>query len=193
MYKGCIRDRYRLGRQPVNSSILSGRVGSLYSQATARPVTCTLAPNGSFGYPGCTSHQGRAVPLLKGNTEKVARAVEQEVNFGALRGAGPIQEHSADNLVPREPGSTYLGCHNGKPVLIGGWKGVQPGTTKVPKYSSGYTVKIVRGLKAECKMRPLCVQQQRGLNSMLLGEPPHDLVWPTEVTEVPRSISPYLV
>ena len=69
---------------------------------------------GSLGYPVGANHSGRAVPELKGNTEKVARAVEQQVNFGALRGAGPIQEHSADNLVPREPGSTYLGCH-GKP------------------------------------------------------------------------------
>ena len=64
----------------------------MYSEATVRPVICTLAPNGSLGYPGCANHQGRAVPELKGNTEKVARAVEQEVNFGALRGAGPIQE-----------------------------------------------------------------------------------------------------
>ena len=80
----------------------------MYSQATARPVICTLAPNGSFGYPGCTSHQGRALPGFEGNTEKVARAVEQEVNFGALRGAGPIQENSADNLVPRGPGAYYV-------------------------------------------------------------------------------------
>ena len=76
------------------------------------------------------------MPELKGNTEKVARAVEQQVNFGALRGAGPIQESSADNLVPREPGSTYLGYCTVSHYGIGGWKGVQPGTTKVPKYSS---------------------------------------------------------
>ena len=87
--QGCIRDRYRLGHQPVNSSILSGRVGSMYSQATVRPVKCTRDP---LGYPECANHLGRAVPELKGNTEKVARAVEQQVNFGALRGAGPIQD-----------------------------------------------------------------------------------------------------
>ena len=56
-----------------------------------------------------------------------------------------------------------------------------------------YTIKIVRGLKAECKLKPSCVQQQRGLNSMLQGQTPHGLEWPTEETEVPRSISPYLV
>ena len=52
-------------------------------------------------------HQGRAVPVLKGNIEKVAMAVEQQVNFGALRCAGPIQGSSADNMVPREPGASH--------------------------------------------------------------------------------------
>ena len=56
-----------------------------------------------------------------------------------------------------------------------------------------YTIKIVRGLKAECRLKPSCVQQERGLNCMLQGEPPHGLPWPTEETEVPRFISPYLV
>ena len=88
---------------------------------------------GTLGYPECANHLGRAVPELKGNTEKVARAVEQQVNFGALRGAGPIQECSADNLVPREPGSTYLGCCTVSRHRIGGWKGVQTGTTKSAK------------------------------------------------------------
>ena len=35
-----------------------------------------------------------------------------------------------------------------------------------------YTIKIVRGLKAACKMKPSCAQQQRGLNSLMLGQPP---------------------
>ena len=108
--QGCIRDRYRLGHQPVDSIILSDRVGSMYSQATVRPVNCARNPRVSKG---CKS-LGRAVPELKGNTEKVARAVEQQVNFGALRGAGPIQGNSADNLVPRGPGVYYaLGWHWG--------------------------------------------------------------------------------
>ena len=99
----------------------------MYSQATVRPVKCTRDP---LGYPECANHLGRAVPELKGNTEKVARAVEQQVNFGALQGAGPIQGNSADNLVPREPGSTYPGCHHGKPD---GWvdgKGYNPAPPK---------------------------------------------------------------
>ena len=92
---------------------------------------------GTLGYPEGANHLGRAVPELKGNTEKVARAVEQQVNFGALRGAGPIQESSADNLVPREPGSTMPGYHmymvsNG--IMDG--KGYNPAPTLVPKYSS---------------------------------------------------------
>ena len=32
---------------------------------------------GPLGYPECANHLGRAVPELKGNTEKVARAVEK--------------------------------------------------------------------------------------------------------------------
>ena len=56
-----------------------------------------------------------------------------------------------------------------------------------------YTNKIVRGLKAVCRMKPSCAQQQRGLNSLMLGQPPNGLVWPTESTEVPQAISPYFV
>ena len=40
---GCTRDRYRLGHQPVDSIILSDRVGSMYSQATVRLMISTLA------------------------------------------------------------------------------------------------------------------------------------------------------
>ena len=134
------------------------------------------------------------MPELKGNTEKVARAGEQQVNFGALRSAGPIPEHSADNLVPREPGSTMPGYHmymvsNG--IMDG--TGYNPAPTLVPKYSSD-TVKIVRGLKAECRMKPSDVQKDRALKSMLRGEPPSGMTeWPTEVSEVPQYISPFLV
>ena len=97
---------------------------------------------GTFGYPEGAIHLGRAVPELKGNTEKVARAVEKQVNFGALRSAGPIQESSADNLVPREPGSTMPGYHrymvsNG--IMDG--KGYNPVPTLVPKYSSAHASK----------------------------------------------------
>ena len=56
-----------------------------------------------------------------------------------------------------------------------------------------YKIKIVRGLKAECRMKPSCAQQERGLISMLQGEPPNGLEWPTEDTEVPQFISPFLV
>ena len=57
-----------------------------------------------------------------------------------------------------------------------------------------YTVKIVRGLKAECRMKPSDVQKDRVLKSMLRGKPPSGMTeWPTEVSEVPQFISPYLV
>ena len=56
-----------------------------------------------------------------------------------------------------------------------------------------YTIKIVRGLKAECTMRVSCSQKERDLKSMLQGEPPNGKEWPTEDSEVPQYISPFLV
>ena len=50
---GCTRDRYRLGHQPVDSIILSDRVGSMYSQATVRKVHDTLI------FTACSFEQAR--------------------------------------------------------------------------------------------------------------------------------------
>ena len=54
---------------------------------------------GSLGYPECANHLGRAVPELKGNTEKVARAVAIAEN---------VKFRSTDNLVPRRLLDTHI-------------------------------------------------------------------------------------